>query len=143
MRYNDWFITTPIMLLVLCLVLAYNNKSYVRLSTYLIVLLLNFSMLLAGYMGERGTIDKRHGCILGFIAFIAMYAVIWMAFVRESTKSDNFWIFGAFVLVWAVYGIIYLYGEKAKNITFNVLDAISKCFVGIFLWAYFTRVVIL
>ena len=27
MRYTDWMITTPIMLLVLCLVFGYNNKN--------------------------------------------------------------------------------------------------------------------
>ena len=143
MRYTDWFITTPIMLLVLCLVLAFNNKTYVRLTTYLMVLVLNFAMLLAGYMGERGKIQKTHGLILGFIAFIAIYALIWMAFVRGSVHQDNYWIFGSFVAIWALYGVVYRMDEKTKNITFNGLDAVAKCVVGIFLWAYFTKVVVI
>jgi hypothetical protein len=33
--------------------------------------------------------------------------------------------------------------EERKNLLYNVLDAMAKCFVGIFLWAYFTRVLVI
>jgi hypothetical protein len=29
--------------------------------------------------------------------------------------------------------------EENKNIGYNVLDLFSKCFVGLFFWAYFTK----
>ena len=51
-RYTDWMITTPIMLLVLCLVFAYNNKSTLSALTFLIILVLNYLMLGYGYAGE-------------------------------------------------------------------------------------------
>ena len=34
----------------------------------------------------------------------------------------------------------YFYDEVTKNVIFNVLDLFSKCFVGIFFWAYYTKV---
>ena len=43
MRYTDWAITTPIMLLVLVLVFLYNNKKgSLPISSYVIILLLNY-----------------------------------------------------------------------------------------------------
>ena len=43
-RYNDWFITTPLMLLALMLALSYNKQS-VHATTYATAVLLNFGML--------------------------------------------------------------------------------------------------
>ena len=48
MRYVDWAITTPIMLLVLTLVLGQNIKKHVKLLLFALILLLNYSMLLFG-----------------------------------------------------------------------------------------------
>ena len=31
-------------------------------------------------------------------------------------------------------------GEKERNVFYNILDLFSKCFVGIFFWAYYTKV---
>ena len=43
-RYIDWFITTPIMLLVLCLAPLYNLNKKLHFGTFLKVLALNFAM---------------------------------------------------------------------------------------------------
>jgi bacteriorhodopsin len=58
-RYNDWFITTPLMLLALMISLSYNNKNVVHLTTYIVAVLLNFGMLYSGYLGDKKTISKR------------------------------------------------------------------------------------
>ena len=52
-------------------------------------------------------------------------------------------IFWAFVVFWSGYGILYKANEKTKNIGYNVLDLFSKCFVGIFFWAYLTKVLVI
>ena len=53
-RYLDWSITTPIMLLVLVLALLYNNKmGGMNFFYFIIILLLNYGMLASGYMGEN------------------------------------------------------------------------------------------
>ena len=44
-RYIDWFITTPIMLLVLCLAFLYNTGGKLQFFTFLKILALNFAML--------------------------------------------------------------------------------------------------
>jgi len=45
----------------------------------------------------------------------------------------------AFFVLWAFYGVAYFFNEVNKNVVYNVLDLFSKCFVGIFFWAYFTK----
>ena len=140
-RYADWAITTPIMLLVLMLAMAYNNKEDTYFKMFALVVLLNYGMLYMGYLGETGNISKIKGNIIGFIFFIGMYYVIWDSHLKGKNNMDNILLYSSFVILWAGYGIGYWLKEKQKNITYNILDLFSKCFVGIFFWAYFTNVV--
>tara|TARA_Y200000002_G_scaffold338590_1_gene308045 strand:+ start:682 stop:1377 length:696 start_codon:yes stop_codon:yes gene_type:complete len=149
-RYLDWSITTPIMLLVLILALGLNIKKKVKLLDFVIILVLNFGMLYAGYVGEIEK-DKKtpnnkkiiYGNIIGFIFFTFMYGFIYFKFVRSYKNFDNNILFGAFVFLWALYGVVWWMEERNKNVGYNVLDLLSKCFVGIFFWAYFTKVIVL
>ena len=45
-----------------------------------------------------------------------------------------------FVFLWAFYGVFYFFDSVTRNVGYNVLDLFSKCFVGIFFWAYYTKV---
>ena len=134
------------MLLVLLLALLYNTGGNLEISKFLVVLLLNFGMLASGYMGVRGNITKNAGLISGFVLFFALYGYIYMNFMYGKYYFDNVLIFGAFLVFWSLYGVLYMLGdeyEEEKNIGYNLLDLFSKCFVGIFFWAYFTGVFIL
>ena len=137
-RYNDWFITTPLMLLALMLALSYNKQS-VHATTYATAVLLNFGMLYSGYLGDKKTITKPVACIIGFIFFIALFGLIYYNFVK-GTNSFNFMLFGVYVFIWSLYGFVYLLDDENKNITYNILDVTAKCFVGLGLWAYFTKI---
>ena len=139
-RYTDWMITTPIMLLVLCLVFGYNNKTTMKASYFLLVMLVNFFMLAFGYAGEVRLINKRLAQLGGFIFFFLLYGMIYFTFLYNNYNFDNQIIFWAFVTFWFFYGVFYDLDEKTKNVGYNVLDLFSKCFVGIFFWAYFTKV---
>ena len=141
MRYNDWVITTPLMLLALMIALSYNNKESVHIGTYISAVLLNFGMLYTGYLGEKNTISKQSGCIFGFIFFVALFALIYFSFVKGS-KAFNFMLFGIYVFIWGLYGFVYLLDEENKNIMYNILDVTAKCFVGLGLWTYFTKILV-
>lgn len=138
-RYIDWSITTPIMLLVLILALSYNNGNKVTLYSFLIILVLNYSMLICGFLGESKMYDKLKSNIAGFIFFIALYLYIYVIHIKDFDLFDNNILFWTFVFFWSLYGIAYWMEEKKKNVSYNVLDLFSKCFVGIFFWAYFTE----
>ena len=142
-RYIDWAITTPVMLLVLCLVFVYNNKTKLTAGFFLIVLIINYVMLGAGYMGENKMINKRVGWTIGSIAFIVLYGLLYFTFKQKKNVFDNKIIFWAFLIFWAGYGIAYNLDQETRNISYNILDLFSKCFVGIFFWAYLTKVLVI
>ena len=140
-RYTDWMITTPIMLLVLCLVFGYNNKTTMTAGFFFLVLLLNYCMLGFGYVGEIGVLDRRYAQLAGFVFFFLLYGLIYYTFLRKKYVFDNQIIFWAFVIFWFFYGVFYEMKEETKNVGYNLLDLFSKCFVGIFFWAYLTKVI--
>lgn len=141
LRYIDWAITTPIMLLVLSLVLSFNSKTKIRLHWFLVSIFFNYVMLYTGYLGETGKLERMMSQILGFIAFIITYGVIYIQYLLPRFNFDNIIIFWSFVIVWAFYGVGFNFTELNKNITYNYLDLISKCFIGIGLWIYYTKII--
>lgn len=141
-RYTDWAITTPMMLLVLCIVLAYEKKTTVTLRVYALVLLFNVLMLWSGYQGETGAWDKEKACVVGFVFFILLFGYLWLHFLAKGKPTLGAWLaYGVFVTVWALYGVVYMMEEKKKNIGYNALDLIAKALVGILFWMYFAHVV--
>ena len=159
-RYLDWFATTPLLLISFTLYLQYlKNKNtstdatldatleykrdknkpavvefqYDRLG---IIILLNFAMLVFGFLGETGRINHLLGCILGFIPFIALFWYIWQWY-GDVIKNKS--IFTVFIIVWALYGIVYFLPNKAKNMSYNILDVIAKVGFGLLIWAEVVR----
>lgn len=140
-RYVDWSITTPIMLLVLILAFNFNNKKgAISFSNFLIILFFNYFMLGFGYLGEIGTFDKTTANGIGFLGFIGLYYFIYKKYISGKNNSDNNMLFYSFLILWAFYGVFYTMDPVLRNVGYNVLDLFSKCFVGIFFWAYFTGV---
>ena len=143
-RYTDWAITTPIMLLVLVLAFLYNSKGgRLNFFTFLLILFLNYGMLIFGYLGEQKILDRNQANIIGFVFFFALYYFIYRTFLHKNYNFDNIILYVAFLVLWAMYGVFYFYDEVTKNVGYNVLDLFSKCFVGIFFWAYYTKVFVL
>jgi bacteriorhodopsin len=141
-RYMDWIITTPMMLLVLCGTLAYNSKTHIMLFPITLILVLNYLMLGLGYLGEINSIDKMTAWSSSFISFVAMFGTIYYYFIHPKQRYVNYILYAFFFIVWSMYGAVYFLEEKTKNIFLNVLDVFSKCLIGIGLWIYFTKIVV-
>jgi bacteriorhodopsin len=141
-RYIDWSITTPMMLLVLCVVLGSHINKKITLSSLLIIIALNYVMLYTGYLGEAKVLSRPVATGAGFAAFIGMFYIIYQQFVAPKFVFENNMMFFFFFIVWALYGLVYLLPEIYKNITMNILDCISKCLVGLGLWVYYSKTVI-
>ena len=140
-RYVDWSITTPIMLLVLVLALLFNNKKGpMKFANFLIILFFNYVMLGFGYAGEIGMLDKTLANVLGFGGFAGLYYFIYDKYIKNYNNKDNNLLFISFLVLWAMYGVFYMLDDVTRNVGYNVLDLLSKCFVGIFFWAYYTGV---
>lgn len=145
-RYVDWAITTPIMLLVLILAFKYNvGKRGIQFMDYLIILVLNYAMLGFGYLGEAGVLQKTMANVIGFLFFGGLYGFIFKKYLMNKSGSfinnrNNNLLFFSFLILWAFYGVFYQLGEETKNIGYNVLDLLSKCFVGIYFWSYSSNI---
>ena len=144
-RYVDWIITTPTMLINLIFYLIFlqhkdNNTSdklnFFKLfnkefDTIITVLILNWLMLLFGYLGEISVIPILLGVLLGFIPFLIYYYIIYKKYALLS--NDGYQIFFYFLFFWSLYGIVAILPYKIKNTCYNILDLFSKNFFGLFL----------
>ena len=135
-RYMDWMITTPLILL--AIVLFYNTKlNSVDYKCYGIIVILNWLMLLFGYLGECKMISSTKGLLLGFLFYAAMLLYMYMYIIP---KGCSLAVFIIFAVIWTGYGIAYMLEEEEKNIAYNILDIISKALFGVVLWMYFGKV---
>lgn len=138
-RYLDWAITTPLMLLALCLALVYNVGNHLNLSLILTIVALNYTMLAVGYLGETNELPRLQAAVIGFIPFFFMF---WLIYGLVGNSLANKVLFGLYFVVWSMYGLVYLLDEEAKQISVNILDLIAKCLIGLGLWAYYTHILV-
>jgi len=160
-RYFDWILSTPIMLFTLCIYLDYlkndkeeeraekekfQNKQEKKEETMINIIInkfnenkgvlipifiLNWLMLLLGYLGETGVINNVYAVILGFIPFVAFYTIIYFNYAQYTeTGTVLFWWFAT---IWSLYGKAALMPYYWKNLSYNILDIFSKNFFGVYL----------
>jgi bacteriorhodopsin len=140
-RYVDWTITTPLMILILCIVFGSNIGVKIGLRALALLIVLDISMLAFGYMGEVNILSRGVATVLGFIPFSIMFYLIYSWFIAPKYVFANVALFSIYLILWALYGVVYLLPETYKNITMNVFDCFAKCFVGIGLWLYYSKTV--
>jgi bacteriorhodopsin len=139
-RYLDWIVTTPTMLLSLIVYLIYlNHKNPIELSLFNVfkanvscisyISILNWVMLLFGYLGEMNLIPIVAGVAIGFIPFLMYFYEIYRNYVGDS-GSKLFWYFFVF---WSLYGVVAVLPYYLKNAFYNILDLFSKNFFGLFI----------
>jgi hypothetical protein len=145
-RYYDWFLSTPVMLFTISLYFFYVNfiegkdtkpidlAEFTKNNSKQIIafILLNFLMLLFGYLAEVGMMNRGLAFVLGTAALCGSFGVIYESYAKFSEQTKNiFWImFG----LWALYGIAFLMPPVAKNLGYTALDIFAKNFFGIFLY---------
>ena len=145
-RYADWAITTPTMLITMIAYIIYlNNKTTTgslslaqilreNAGPFVQILVLNWLMLLFGYLGEIGVIPMIAGVAIGFVPFIAYFYIIYERFVNQTASSStSMKIYTYFLVFWSLYGVVAVLPYTLKNTIYNVLDLFSKNFFGLFL----------
>lgn len=143
-RYYDWMLTTPTMLITFMFYLKFlsNQEQNIKNDSFLTelknkwkvvlnVLLLNWAMLLSGYAGEQHLFSHLTTTLVGFVPFLLMFYIIYKNFAVHSSQGQKiFWFFSG---VWAIYGIAAVLPYKIKNSMYNILDLFAKNFFGLFL----------
>lgn len=145
-RYFDWLITTPTMLLTTIMYFKYQEHIEKNIEERLhfwdflkehkqniiTIVVCNFLMLLLGYLGEIKAIDMISSMIFGFIFFGFTFYTIYKDYASKSKTSISLFYF--ILSIWGTYGIAAVLGPYYKNNMFNILDIFAKNFFGLYLY---------
>lgn len=151
-RYIDWTFSTPIMLISTIVFMKYQEYKEKNIDKKLKMIdffkehkyniakifIYNGLMLLFGFLGETGIIDKRIGITIGFIFFYLSFDLIYREYGKKSDMGKKLFTF--LVVVWGLYGVAAMSDIKTKNISYNILDIISKNFYGLFIYYKITQI---
>ena len=89
-------------------------------------------MLLFGYLGETGVISKNLSIGIGFIFFGLSFKLIYDEYGSKSELGKKLFYF--LLIVWSMYGGAATLDVVSKNISYNLLDIVSKNFYGLFIY---------
>ena len=145
-RYIDWTITTPIMLFSTIIFFKYNelkeNGQMTNFTTYefiqenrenmTTIFIFNGLMLLCGFLGEIGVIDKRIGIPLGFVFFYKSFEIIYREYAVKTELGKQ--LFNILAGLWSLYGVSAMLPLQQKNIAYNMLDIVAKNFYGLYIY---------
>lgn len=143
-RYFDWMITTPTMLLSTIIYLKYNEEieknNTIELfdllksekNNIIKILLANWMMLLFGYLGEINVLDIKYTTPIGFIFFAYLFKLLYSNYAIKS--NQGLILYWPMFIIWSLYGIAAVFDFNIKNASYNILDIFAKNFYGIFLF---------
>ena len=146
-RYVDWLLTVPLQIIEFYLILA--AIAVVKSSLFWRLLIASVIMLVAGYLGEIGSVNVWVGFIVGMLGWLY---IIYEIFAGEASQisaskgtAASQRAFNALRLVvtigWAIYPIGYVVGytgggsAEGINIIYNLADFINKIAFGVVIWA--------
>ena len=146
-RYVDWLLTVPLQIIEFYLILA--AIAVVKSSLFWRLLIASVVMLVAGYLGEIGSVNVWVGFIVGMLGWLY---IIYEIFAGEASQINaskgtaaSQRAFNALRLVvtigWAIYPIGYVVGytgggsAEGINIIYNLADFINKIAFGVVIWA--------
>jgi bacteriorhodopsin len=146
-RYVDWLLTVPLQIIEFYLILA--AIAIVSASLFWRLLIASVVMLIAGYLGEIGSMNVWFAFIIGMIAWIY---IIYEIFAGEASKISasegtpaSQKAFNALRIIvtvgWAIYPIGYVLGyvgagsADSLNLIYNLADFVNKIAFGVVIWA--------
>jgi bacteriorhodopsin len=147
LRYIDWFITTPTMLLSMMIFLQYLKiteksteeerftfREFIQKHQKLILMIVfsNAMMLFFGYLVENGQMDKYTGISIGFVFLLITFYLLYQEFAKHTEDGKKLFFF--MFIVWSLYGVAAIFPFFIKNMSYNVLDIFAKNFFGLFLY---------
>jgi len=146
-RYVDWLLTVPLQIVEFYLILA--AIAVVAISVFWRLLIASIVMLVAGYLGEVGTVGVWSGFTVGMVSWLY---IIYEVFAGEASKisaskgtAASKRAFNALRIIvtvgWAIYPIGYYLGYTGSadagtlNLVYNLADFVNKIAFGVVIWA--------
>ena len=129
-RYFDWFFTTPILLIDLCILLDIEDPYFI-----LEIIVYNTLMLLFGFLSEINYLSVMSGTVLGFVPFVLIFKRI-NDKLGDKTTEEQYDLFHTFFFLWSLYGINHIVkNDEIKNANYNVLDFTTKGMFGLYIYS--------
>ena len=147
-RFIDWLLTVPLQMVEFYLILAAVGAATAGMFWRLLIGTL--VMLIAGFLGENGSIKATVGFIVGMAGWIYILYEVFAGEAAQANASSNSkaqqsaynamkWIVS---IGWSIYPIGYFLGylaggtdENALNAIYNLADIINKIAFGLVIWA--------
>ena len=147
-RYIVWLLTVPRQMVEFYLILAAVGAATAGMFWRLLIGTL--VMLIAGFLGENGSINATVGFIVGMAGWIYILYEVFAGEAAQANASSNSkaqqsaynamkWIVS---IGWSIYPIGYFLGylaggtdENALNAIYNLADIINKIAFGLVIWA--------
>jgi hypothetical protein len=139
-RYLDWVLSTPIMLTSTILFFRYRAGEELypatfRMPMFYACLSLNMLMLAFGFALEfSAAIGKPLALTGGGAALVGSFAA--MATFLPSGDDLSLGLYVFTFSVWALYGVAAALDYVRKNVSYNLLDLVSKNVYGLLLFGY-------
>lgn len=137
LRYIDWIITTPLIIVALVMFLVMHSNKDMNYSKMVCLVLLGVCMLAFRYMGELNMMKRLTADLFGYVPFLGIFWILYSSFMGCTENKANVLLLTVYFLLWAAYGIIYMLDKNIVNTSYNVLDCVTKAFVAIGLSGYF------
>ena len=139
-RYIDWFLTVPLQIIEFYLILSVASKIPIKLFYQLLVA--SIVMLMAGFLGETGIINRMLGFVVGTIAWLyVLYEIMFGEAARlkdETTDESVKFAFNSLKYIvsigWVIYPIGYLLKERNMNLLYNLGDLVNKILFALVIW---------
>ncbi len=146
-RYVDWLLTVPLLIIEFYFILK--AVTTVSISLFWKLFVGTLIMLIFGYLGETGTIDKWIGFIIGCFGWFYIIYELWFGEGATANKaSGNAAVQSAYktmlwivIIGWTIYPVGYFFGylgpganEGVVNIIYNIADFVNKIYFGVIIW---------
>lgn len=139
-RYIDWFLTVPLQIIEFYLILSVASKIPIQL--FYKLLIASIIMLIFGFLGETGIIDRMLGFIIGTIAWLyILYEILFgeAAKFKDETADDSVkFAFNSLKYIvsigWVIYPIGYILKDKNMNLLYNLGDLVNKILFALVIW---------
>jgi bacteriorhodopsin len=140
-RYIDWFLTVPLQIIEFYLILSIANK--VPKTLFYKLLVSSILMLLFGFLGETGLIDRTVGFVLGTIPWLyILYEIFYGEASRYSNQTKDKTVKFTFnalkwivTIGWSIYPIGYLLEKSNMNLVYNIGDLVNKILFALLIWS--------
>ena len=141
LRYIDWVLSTPVMLISLAMFFRHRDSTHPSTSVLSVFesyevyacLAVNWIMLAFGFAMESMWISDTSGFLGGGLSLVASFTFLAVLVPVDTLSHVLFWVtFG----VWGLYGIAAAFNDVTKNVMYNTHDVVSKNCFGLFRFVY-------